>query len=138
MPPTRFDNFPSLLYTPTSFSTPTTCFPPPKARLTLGFSRSHPPAKDKPMPEPTIYTFLPPILNKPVHGLLETGRTIRTNRIVIMEESRGAHALLGPGSGYFVTTSSGSRHNLIVLPVSAFQTWLAEFPGIPPKEVIIT
>ena len=90
------------------------------------------------MPEPTIYTFLPPILNKPVRGLLETGQTIRTNRIVIMEESRVAHALLGPGSGYFVTTSSGSRYNLIVLPVSDFQYWLADFLGVSPKEAAIT
>lgn len=90
------------------------------------------------MPEPTIYTFLPPILNKPVRGLLETGQTIRTNRVVIMEESRVAQAILGPGSGYFVTTSSGSRYNLIVLPVSALQSWLADFLGVPPKEVVMT
>lgn len=90
------------------------------------------------MPEPTIYTFHPPIINKPVRGLLETGQTIRTNRIVIMEESRVAHALLGPGNGYFVTTASGLRYNLIVLPVSAFQAWLADFLGIQPKEAVIT
>jgi hypothetical protein len=90
------------------------------------------------MPEPTIYTFLPPLLNKPVRGLLETGQTIHTNRIVIMEESRVAHALLGPSSGYFVTTSNGSHYKLIVLPVSAFQSWLADFLGVPPKEVAIT
>lgn len=82
------------------------------------------------MPNPTIYTFFPPMLNKPVRGLLETGQTIHTNRIVMIEESRVAHTLLGPGSGYFVTTSSGSHYTLIILPVSAFKAWLADFLGV--------
>jgi hypothetical protein len=90
------------------------------------------------MPNTTIYTFIPPILNKPVHGLLETGRTIRTNRIVMLEESQVAHTLLGSGSGYFVTTASGSRYTLIVLPVSALKAWLADFLGISPVEVTAT
>jgi hypothetical protein len=87
------------------------------------------------MPDPIIYTFLPPILNQPVHGLLETGRTIRTNRIVMLEESRVAHTLLGSGSGYFATTASGSRYTLIVLPISALKAWLADFLGVSPTEV---
>jgi hypothetical protein len=45
------------------------------------------------MPDPIIYSFIPPILNKPVHGLLETGRTIRTSKIVMLEESRTADFL---------------------------------------------
>jgi hypothetical protein len=88
------------------------------------------------MPNPTIYTFLPPVLNQPVHGLLETGRTIRTNRIVMLEESQVVQKLLGPESGYFVTTASGSRYTLIVLPVSALKAWLADFLGVSPLEVI--
>ena len=90
------------------------------------------------MPDPIIYTFLPPILNKPVHGLLETGRIIRTNRIVMLEESQVTHTLLGPGSGYFATTASGSRYTLIVLPVSALKAWLADFLGVSPMEVTTT
>jgi hypothetical protein len=135
VPPTRFDDFSHLFYNPTSFSTPTTHFLPPQARLTLGFSRSHPPSKDKSMPETTIYTFQSPVLNQPVLGLLETGRNIRTSKIVMLEESQVADTLRGPGSGYFITTKSGSRYNLIVLPVSAFQAWLADFLGAPKKEV---
>lgn len=87
------------------------------------------------MPNQIIYTFLPPILNKPVHGLLETGRTIRTSKIVMLEESRTADTLFGRGSGYFVTTSSGSRYALIILPMSAFKAWLADFLGVSPTEV---
>ncbi len=90
------------------------------------------------MPDPIIYTFLPPILNKPVHGLLETGRTIRTSKIVMLEESRTADTLFGRGSGWFVTTSSGSRYALILLPMSAFKAWLAEFLGVSPTEVTAT
>lgn len=87
------------------------------------------------MPDPILYTFLPPILNQPVHGLLETGRTLRTNRIVMLEKSQVAHTLLGSGSGYFVTTASGSRYTLIVLPISALKAWLADFLGVSPTEV---
>jgi hypothetical protein len=82
------------------------------------------------MPNQTIYSFLPPILNQPVHGLLETGRTIRTSKIVMLEESRVADTLFGPGSGYFITTSNGSHYTLIILPVSALKAWLAEFLGV--------
>lgn len=79
------------------------------------------------MPNPIVYTFLPPMLNQPVHGLLETGRTIRTRRIVVLEEGRVAQASPDPGNSYFATTSSGSRYTLIVLPVSALKAWLADF-----------
>jgi len=89
------------------------------------------------MPEPTIYTFQPPVLNKPVLGLFDTGQAIRTSKIVMLEESRIAQALLGAGSGYFITTQSGSRYNLIILPVSAFQSWLADLLGVPPKEATV-
>ncbi len=87
------------------------------------------------MPNQTIYSFLPPSLNKPVHGLLETGRTIRTSKIVMLEESRVADTLFGSGSGYFVTTASGSHYTLIILPVSALKAWLADFLGVSPAEV---
>lgn len=87
------------------------------------------------MPDQTIYSFLPPILNKPVHGLLETGRTIRTSKIVMLEEIRAADTLFGRGSGYFITTASGSRYTLIILPLSALKAWLAEFLGVSPTEV---
>ena len=90
------------------------------------------------MPDPIIYSFLPPILNKPVHGLLETGRTIRTSKIVMLEESRTADTLFGRGSGYFVTSSNGSRYTLIILPLSALKAWLAEFLGVSPTEVTTT
>ena len=83
------------------------------------------------MPDPTLYTFLPPVLNKPVHGMLETGQTIRTSRIVILEASRVADTLLGAGSGYFVTTSSGSHYTLIVLPVSASKPGWRTFSAQP-------
>jgi len=90
------------------------------------------------MPNKTIFSFLPPSLNKPVHGLLETGCTIRTSKIVMLEESRVADTLFGPGSGYFVTTSSGSRYTLIILPVSALKAWLADFLGVSLTEVTTT
>lgn len=75
------------------------------------------------MPDPTIYTFLPPVLNKPVRGLLDSGLTIRTSRIVMLEDS---------------ATASGRRYALIVLPVSALHAWLAEHPGVSTtvKEVL--
>ncbi len=87
------------------------------------------------MPDPLIYTFIPPTLNKPVHGLLETGRTIRTSKIVMLEESRTADTLFGHGSSWFITTSSGFRYTLILLPLSALKAWLADFIGVSPTEV---
>ena len=90
------------------------------------------------MPDPIIYSFLPPVINKPVHGLLETGRTIRTSKIVILEESRASGALFGYGSGYFITTARGSRYALVLLPMSAFKAWLADCPGVSPTEVTTT
>jgi hypothetical protein len=138
MPPTQFDDFPNLFYTPTSFSTPTTHSPLKKPGSRWAFPNPSFNPKDKPMPNQTIYTFLPPILNKPVHGLLETGHTIRTSRIVILEESRVAYTLLGSGNGWFITTSSGSRYTLILLPISAFKAWLADFLGVLPTEVIVS
>lgn len=90
------------------------------------------------MPDPTIYTFIPPVLNKPVRGLLDSGQTIRTNRIVMLEESTTARTLFGPHTGYFATTASGRRYTLIVLPVSALHAWLAEHLGVSTtvKEVL--
>jgi hypothetical protein len=90
------------------------------------------------MPNQTIYSFLPPVLNQPVHGLLETGRTIRTSKIVMLEESRTADTLFGHGSGWFITTSNGSRYTLILLPMSALKAWLADFLGVSPTEVTAT
>jgi hypothetical protein len=90
------------------------------------------------MPKPTIYTFLPPVLNKPVLGLLETGQHIRTSKIVIIEESRVVRTILGEERGYFITTERGSHHTLIVLPVSALQVWLADLLGISSKEALTT
>jgi hypothetical protein len=89
------------------------------------------------MPDPIIYTFLHPILNKPVHELLETGRTIRTSKIAVLEESRTVDTLFGHDSGWFITTASGSRYALILLPMSAFKAWLADFLGVSPTEVTV-
>jgi hypothetical protein len=75
------------------------------------------------MPDRILYTSLSPVPNKPVHGLLETGRTIRTKRVAVMTESVIAHPLWGPQTGYFVTTISGSRYTVLVLPVAAFRIW---------------
>ncbi len=90
------------------------------------------------MPDPTIYTFVPPVLNKPVRGLLESGQSIRTSRIVMLEESATARTLFGPHAGYFAITASGRRYTLIVLPVSALHAWLAEYLGFsaPVKGVV--
>ena len=91
------------------------------------------------MPDPTIYTFLPPILNKPVHGLLESGRTIRTQRLAMITENIVASGLPAQQTGYFVTTANGSRYTLIVLPVSAFHAWLVDLLGIPiPQKEVST
>ena len=90
------------------------------------------------MQDQIIYTFIPPVLNKPVHGLLETGRSIRTNRIVAMTESAVTHTLFASDTGYFVITASGSRYALIVLPVAALLSWLRDYCGVvdPQMEVI--
>ena len=83
------------------------------------------------MPDKTIYTFFPPVLNKPVHGLLESGRTIHTQRLAMITENIVASSLPAQQTGYFVTTANGSRYTLIVLPVSAFHAWLVDLLGIP-------
>ena len=92
------------------------------------------------MQDQIVYTSrsVPPVLNKPVHGLLETGRSIRTNRIVAMTESAVTRKLFGSDTGYFVTTASGSRYTLIVLPVAALLAWLRDYLGVvdPQMEVI--
>ncbi len=90
------------------------------------------------MPDPTIYTFVHPVLNKPVRGLLESGQSIRTSRIVMLEESATVRTLFGPHTGYFATSASGRRYSLIVLPVSVLHAWLAEHLGVsaPLKEVV--
>lgn len=90
------------------------------------------------MQDQIIYTFIPPVLNKPVHGLLETGRSIRTNRIVAMTESAVTHTLFASDTGNYLTTSSGSRYTLIVLPVAALLAWLRDYCGVvdPQMEVI--
>ena len=91
------------------------------------------------MPDTTLYTFLPPSLNKPVHGLFSSGQTIRTSRIVMIEASLTARTLLGSQSEYFVTTARDTRYTLIVLPVSAFHAWLVDFLGIPiPQKEVST
>jgi hypothetical protein len=91
------------------------------------------------MPDTTLYTFLPPSLNKPVHGLLMSGQTTRTRRIAIIEASVTVHSPFGSQSGYFVTTTRGNRYTLIVLPVSAFHAWLVDFLGIPiPQKEVST
>lgn len=92
------------------------------------------------MPDRIIYTFLPPVINQRLSGLLENGQIIRISRIVMLEESQIAHALLGPQSGYFATSKNGSRYILILLPVSALQAWLADVLGvpIPGKELTTT
>lgn len=92
------------------------------------------------MPDRIIYTFLPPVINQRLSGLLENGQIIRTSRIVMLEESQIAHALLSPQSGYFATSKNGSRYTLILLPVSTLQAWLADVLGvpIPGKELTTT
>ena len=60
------------------------------------------------MQDQIIYTFMPPVLNKPVHGLLKTDRSIRANRIVALTEIAVTRQLLGSDTGYFVTTATGS------------------------------
>ena len=90
------------------------------------------------MPDKTIYTFFPPVLNQPVHGLLESGRTIRTQRLAIITENIVANNLPAQQTGYFVTTANGSRYTLIVLPVSAFHAWLEDILGVPIPQTEVT
>ena len=90
------------------------------------------------MPDKTIYTFFLPALNQPVHGLLESGRTIHTHRLAIITENTLTGTLPAQQTSYFVTTANGSRYTLIVLPVSEFHAWLVDLLGIsiPQTEVI--
>ncbi|MEI7846280.1 MAG: hypothetical protein WCK35_10795 [Chloroflexota bacterium] len=90
------------------------------------------------MQDQFICKFIPPALNKPVHEMLDTGRSIRTNRIVAMTESAVTHTLFASDTGYFVFTASGSRYALIVLPVAALLSWLRDYCGVvdPQMEVI--
>jgi hypothetical protein len=90
------------------------------------------------MQDQIVYTFIPPVPNKPVLKLRETGRSIRSNRIVAMTESAVTRKLCGSDTGHFVTTASGSRHNLIILPVAALLAWLRDYFGVadPQMEVI--
>ena len=90
------------------------------------------------MPDTTIYTFSPPTLNKPVHGLFSSGKTIRTRRIVMLEASVTVHSPFGSQSGYFVTTIRGNRYTLIVLPVSALRAWLAGLLDVPNPQTEVT
>ena len=60
------------------------------------------------MQDQIVYTFIPPVLNNSVHGLLKTDHSIRTNRIVVLTESTVTRQLLGSDTGYFVITASGS------------------------------
>ncbi len=90
------------------------------------------------MQDQFICTFISPALNKPVHEMLDTGRSIRTNRIVAMTESAVTHTLFASDTGNYVTKASGSRYALIVLPVAALLTWLRDYCGVvdPQMEVI--
>jgi hypothetical protein len=130
-------NFETLFIITTVNFPPQPIFSPKKAQRKPGFYHSI--LKD-PMQDQFIYTFLPPVLNKPVHGLLETGRSIRTNRIVAMTESAVTRKLFGSDTGHFVTTASGSRHNLIILTVAALLAWLRGYLGVvdPQMEVMST
>ncbi len=90
------------------------------------------------MQDQFIFTFIPPSLNKPVHGLPDTGRPIRINRIVAMTESPVTRKLFGPDTGNFVTTAFALRYTLTFLPLVALPAWLRDDWVVfdPPMEVI--
>jgi len=82
------------------------------------------------MPDQFIHKFLPPILNKPISCLLETGRSIHTHRIVTLSESAVTCKLFGSNTGHFINTEFGFRYTQIILSVAALLAWLRDYFGV--------